>query len=229
MGGDERCAEGTPRRSGSGTPSSLDEASRPIRGRRLAAATKAFSCAGGAVDRQLGLDERGRQLLGGLVAIATVGRQMRPVARHEQHRRRTGEAGEVGDVLHLRDEKRITAGIGQSSQESFEIRPLTSISTNGVRSQQLTSRIWPRRLAVSHGPIVRAVVAALAVRLDRETSRGLHRELVAKHAKARNRTVDDRREHRLTWRHGSRASGFERCSSTIGPSKQASASRSDQP
>jgi hypothetical protein len=53
------------------------------------------------------------RLIGGLVAVATVGDEDELVGQDEESRRRTGEAGEVPDVGEPGDEQGVAPGIGE--------------------------------------------------------------------------------------------------------------------
>ena len=76
----------------------------------------------GEADLDARVDAGRAELLVGALRVAAVGDEQRVVGRHEQHRGRTGEPGEVADVRELRDEQRVDARLGQPGAQPREAR-----------------------------------------------------------------------------------------------------------
>ena len=144
-----------------------------------------------------GFHARRRQLLGGLFGVAPVGDEDERVVPHEDHARATGEAGEVGDVRQAGDEQRVDARRLEATAQ-----PLGA--PRDVHRGQLRQRgRHPASFNNAH--------AASSAR------RYPSRPKPATVPVTTGATTDVRR-------HASRAGGFERWSSTFGPSNAARAS-----
>ncbi len=152
----------------------------------------------GAGDHHARLDPGGGELLGGLLAVAPVGHQDELVGEDEQQAGRSCESGEVAEVDQLGDQDGVGAGLSGA-------RVPGSIGQRGTQARRAGGHVHGRQ---AHDRHRMAASTANAYPWPPKP---------ATVPVATGATTD-------VWRHGSRAFGFERWSSTTGPANEASAS-----